>query len=117
MYWPIERSTPTAPSMCPICTSTSDVRDVVRASMRSPLLWIPSMMPFPPSPAIAGSESIFEDPDRIAMLDETIRFDTGSDRDKALLLHVLIERVVARRGSARTAVKTVFTESGKLCGV
>lgn len=62
--------------------------------------------------SIAGSESIFEDRDRIAMPDETIRFATGTDRDKALLLHVLIERVVARRGSARTAVKTVFTESG-----
>lgn len=62
--------------------------------------------------AIGGDDSIFEDRNRIAMPDETIRFATGSDRDKALLLHVLLERVLARDASARTDVKTVFTESG-----
>ena len=40
--------------------------------------------------AIAGRELIFEDPDRIAMPDETARLGTGTARDKALLLHVLL---------------------------
>lgn len=62
--------------------------------------------------AIGGSQSIFEDRDRIAMPDETIRLATGSDRDKALLLHVLLERVLARQDPAEAAVRTVLTESG-----
>jgi len=62
--------------------------------------------------SIDGSDSIFDDRDRIAMPDETIRFATGSDRDKALLLHVLLERFLARRESAQPKVKTVLTESG-----
>jgi hypothetical protein len=45
--------------------------------------------------SITGTESIFEDADRIAMPDETVRFATGSVRDKALLLHVLLERSCA----------------------
>ena len=40
---------------------------------------------------IPGKASIFDDRDRIAMPDETLRLQTGSDIDKALLLHVLIE--------------------------
>ncbi len=40
---------------------------------------------------IAGQHSIFDDRLRIAMPDETLRLQTGSDIDKALLLHVLIE--------------------------
>jgi hypothetical protein len=40
---------------------------------------------------IAGQHSIFGDRLRIAMPDETLRLQTGSDIDKALLLHVLIE--------------------------
>jgi hypothetical protein len=40
---------------------------------------------------IAGQHSIFGDRLRIAMPDETLRLETGSDIDKALLLHVLIE--------------------------
>ena len=42
--------------------------------------------------AITGRESIFEDADRIAMPVETMRFATGTERDRALLLHVLLER-------------------------
>lgn len=41
--------------------------------------------------AIAGTTSIFETRERLALPEETLKFDTGSDRDKALLLHVLLE--------------------------
>ena len=41
--------------------------------------------------SLPGSTSIFNDRDRIAMPDETLRLKTGTDRDKALLLHVLLE--------------------------
>ncbi len=57
---------------------------------------------------LTGSESIFNDRKRIAMPDETLRLKTGSDRDKALLLHVLFEHLnTASPGSVR--VETVFT--------
>ena len=39
---------------------------------------------------ITGQDSIFRSKDRIAMPDETLYFETGSDRDKALLLYVLL---------------------------
>jgi len=45
--------------------------------------------------AIAGTSSIFDDGGRIAMPDETVRFGTGTLGDKALLLHVLLERSCA----------------------
>jgi len=61
--------------------------------------------------AIEGSVSIFDDPNRIAMPDETARFGTGSDRDKALLLHVLLERVLAIDDPARTKLETLLTDS------
>ncbi len=71
--------------------------------------------------AIPGSESIFDDPDRIAMPDETVRFATGTDRDKALLLHVLLEHSAGLDAGARAGLETVMTDkgsyvrSGKLC--
>lgn len=43
--------------------------------------------------AIPGRESIFNDADRIAMPDETIRLQTGSERDRELLLRVLMHWV------------------------
>ena len=55
--------------------------------------------------AIPGRESIVEDRERIAMPEETLRFRTGSDRDLALLLHVLIE---AMPGAARTVEVATF---------
>ena len=61
--------------------------------------------------AITGDQSIFDDPNRIAMPDETIRFATGSSRDKALLLHVLFERVLKADDQARTTLETLFSES------
>ncbi len=39
---------------------------------------------------IQGDESIFGSRDRIAMPDEVLYFKTGTDRDKALLLHTLL---------------------------
>ena len=62
--------------------------------------------------SIGGSESIFEDRERIAMPDETVRFATGSDRDKALLLHVLVERSLAADDPVRKTLETLFTDTG-----
>jgi hypothetical protein len=62
--------------------------------------------------AIARTESIFEDPNRIAMPDETVRFATGTSRDKALLLHVLLERVLKNDDPAKTTLETLFSEAG-----
>ena len=61
--------------------------------------------------AIAGSDSIFEDPERIAMPDETARFATGTSRDKALLLHVLLERALPADDTARGSLETLFSET------
>lgn len=62
--------------------------------------------------AIAGAESIFEQSNRIAMPDETVRFATGTSRDKALLLHVLLERVLKADDPARSCLETLFTTTG-----
>ncbi len=62
--------------------------------------------------AIPGNESIFDDPDRIAMPDETVRFATGTDRDKALLLHVLLEHSAGLDERARAGLETVLTDEG-----
>ena len=40
--------------------------------------------------SITGHESIFGSRDRIAMPDETLLFNTGNDRDRALLLYTLL---------------------------
>ena len=40
---------------------------------------------------IEGTESIFGDPDRIAMPDETLYFNTGTDRDRTLLRFALLK--------------------------
>lgn len=58
---------------------------------------------------IPSSESIFRNRERIAMPEETLRLRTGSDRDKALLLHVLIENVHERNGNP-SIVTTLFTQ-------
>jgi hypothetical protein len=57
---------------------------------------------------ITGSTSIFKDRNRIAMPDETLRLKTGSDRDKALLLHVLLEHLNAIT-SVSLRVETLFS--------
>ena len=43
--------------------------------------------------AIGGTSSNFDDRDRLAQPEETLKFRTGSDRDKAVLLHVLLEHL------------------------
>jgi hypothetical protein len=58
---------------------------------------------------IAGTASIFDDEGRIAMPDETVRFATGTHRDKALLLHVLLERVAD--DGARSSLETLMGEA------
>ncbi len=40
---------------------------------------------------VTGDKSIFGTRDRIAMPDETLYFNTGSDRDKGLLLYTLLQ--------------------------
>lgn len=61
--------------------------------------------------AVTGSVSIFEDPDRIAMPAETLRFATGTVRDKALLLHVLLERAADLDAKQRDTLETVVCEA------
>lgn len=53
---------------------------------------------------IGQSDSILGNRDRIAMPDETLRFGTGTDRDKALLIMTLLFHVEARSGGDRQAV-------------
>jgi hypothetical protein len=57
---------------------------------------------------ITGNVSIFQDRNRIAMPDETLRLKTGSDRDKALLLHVLFEHLKAAT-SESVRIETLFS--------
>ena len=59
---------------------------------------------------ITEATSIFDDRDRIAMPDETLRFGLGTDRDKALLLHVLAEHLLGRLGG-RVEVRTLLGDS------
>lgn len=59
---------------------------------------------------IAESQSVLGDRNRIAMPDETLRFGVGTDRDKALLLHVLAEHVLEGQGNG-AAVRTLFGET------
>ena len=61
--------------------------------------------------AIKGCESIFGDVTRIAMPDETIRFGTGSDRDKALLLHVILEHIHDEKRLPSMPIETIITDA------
>jgi hypothetical protein len=61
--------------------------------------------------SIAGNISIFDDPGRIAMPAETLRFATGTVRDKALLLHVLLERAADLDANQRDTLETIICES------
>lgn len=99
------------------CFRTLNVTDhdiYLRAARRSVLLG--HKIPEPASTdeaiglvsAIAGDDSIFDDRERLAMPDETLRFNTGTDRDKALLLHVLLERIHARD---HASIRTIMTET------
>lgn len=57
---------------------------------------------------LPGMQSVFQDRDRIAMPDETLRLKTGTDRDKGLLLHVLLEHYFAAHGQ-NGCVESVYT--------
>ena len=60
--------------------------------------------------------SIFEDRTRLAMPEETLRLDTGNDRDRAVLLHVLLEYMYEHLGQ-QVRVQTLFTENDSfVCG-
>ena len=66
--------------------------------------------------AIEGHESIFGDRMRMAMPEETLRLDTGNDRDRALLLHVLLEYMFAQQ-QHNVSIETLFTETDSfVCG-
>ena len=64
---------------------------------------------------VMGLESVFQDKNRIAMPDETLRFGTGSDRDKALLLHVLLEHLPVSILSATQVVSRFMSEASYVC--
>ena len=57
---------------------------------------------------IKGTESIFADRERIAMPDETLALGTGTDRDKALLAHVMLEHIF-RSQSHQHPILTILT--------
>lgn len=58
--------------------------------------------------AIPGTDSPFLDRDRIALPDEVLRFGTGTDRDRAILLHALLWKGPGDNAGLRT----VFTAQG-----
>jgi hypothetical protein len=64
---------------------------------------------------IEGCDSIFKDRNRIAMPDETLRLKTGSDRDKALLLHTLIEHVCASTLVSEQVVTLLTEDDSFVC--
>lgn len=64
---------------------------------------------------IVGSDSIFNDRNRIAMPDETLRLKTGSDRDKALLLHTLLEHLHASTSLSQQVVTLLTTKDSFVC--
>jgi hypothetical protein len=57
---------------------------------------------------ITKSESIFNDRERVALPDETLRLESGTDRDKALLLHVLLEHIAQRDKQTPALVKSAY---------
>jgi len=60
---------------------------------------------------ITGTKSIFDDPRRIAVPDEVLYFNTGTDRDKALLLFTLL-----RQSTIGASAKALSFDLGK-CSV
>ncbi len=64
---------------------------------------------------IVGRDSVFQDRSRIAMPDETLRFGTGSDRDKALLLHVLLEHLPKSPAAAAGVVSILMSKTSYVC--
>ena len=66
--------------------------------------------------SIPGAVSIFNDRERIAMPDETLRLQTGTDRDKSLLLHVLLEHY-AHINALQAKVESIYTNDYSLVKV
>lgn len=64
---------------------------------------------------IKGKESIFGDRSRIAMPDETLSLETGTDRDKALLLHVLLEHLNLRQHHQMPILTRFTNEDSFVC--
>lgn len=84
------RSSPTCRRLGKTLESVHDALDVLRG--------------------VAGRESIFADRGRLAMPEETLRLGTGSDRDVALLLHVLLENMYAAKHQS-VRMETLFTDT------
>lgn len=68
---------------------------------------------------LPGRESLFGDRERLAMPDETLRLGTGTERDRALLLQLLLEHLpLAQRPAAvraRIGADHAFVEAGARC--
>ena len=60
--------------------------------------------------SLEGTTSIFEDRMRLAMPDETLRLRTGSDIDRALLLHVMVEHFLLATDN-KTPTLSLITDS------
>ncbi|MCX5515514.1 hypothetical protein C3941_07320 [Kaistia algarum] len=89
-YLAVARQQPNSRRLAGTLSAVEDAIDVIRS--------------------IDDAASIFGSRNRIAMPDETLRFRSGTDRDKALLLHVVAEHIGARTGSPGP-VTTLFGES------
>lgn len=64
---------------------------------------------------IKGNESIFGDRNRIAMPDETLMLASGSDRDKALLAHVMLEHVNRHHAHPSLILTALTDEDSYVC--
>jgi hypothetical protein len=63
--------------------------------------------------SLPGNQSIFGDRERIAMPDETLRFKTGTDRDKCLLTQVMLEFIQENEGTVKL-IQSIYTEEESL---
>lgn len=95
-YLNVARHQPCCQSLGQALTSREDALSVIRT--------------------ISGIDSIFMDRNRIAMPDETLRLKTGTDRDKALLLHVLLEHMLSTQSSDEKISTILTTNDSFVCG-
>jgi len=99
-YLEVARNNPNCKSLGSALLSIQDAVDIVKS--------------------LEGKASIFEDRNRIAMPDETLRLRTGSDIDRALLLHVLIEHFLLATNNKTPTISLItdadsFVCSGDFC--
>jgi hypothetical protein len=66
--------------------------------------------------AIEGSESIFETRARISLPDEVLKLNTGSDRDKALLLYALIQHAPGMAPADKHSAEILLTDQDSFVG-